>query len=72
MANMSKNIEEILLKAINGSKLNSREIARKAGVNEGSLSLFINGKRGLTLHSAASLAQALGLELVKKKKRGEK
>ena len=59
----------MIREAITNSGMNNRELARAAGINEGSLSLFIHKKRGLTLKSVNRLAEALGLELVKKNRR---
>lgn len=39
-------------------------LSRAAGVDAGSLSRFVRGKRGITLYTASRLAAALGLELV--------
>lgn len=67
--NMSKDIEMKLREAIIKSKMSRYRISQLSGVSEGQLSLFVNGKRSLTLPAAAKLAKVLGLEL-KPKKRG--
>ena len=60
---MSKDIEQKLREAIVKSKMSRYKISQLSGVSEGQLSLFVNGKRTLTLPVAAKLAKALGLEL---------
>ena len=58
-----KDIEMQLREAIQGSGMSCYEIAKRAGVTNSQLSLFINGRRSLTLTSAAKIARVLGLEL---------
>jgi plasmid maintenance system antidote protein VapI len=69
---MSKDIEQRLREAIVKSELNREKISQLAGVNKGSLSLFVNGKRTLTLPIAARIAKVLGLDLVKRTEAGGK
>jgi antitoxin component HigA of HigAB toxin-antitoxin module len=64
-----KDVEQVLRRAIDKSGLDGAELARRAGLTKGSLSLFINHKRGLTLRSVNKLAAVLGLELAKKRGR---
>jgi len=64
---MSKDIEKKLREAIVKSNMSRYRISQLSGVSEGQLSLFVNGKRTLTLPAAAKLAKVLGLELTKKK-----
>jgi plasmid maintenance system antidote protein VapI len=66
---MSKDIEQKLRKAIVRSRMSRYRISKLSGVSEGQLSLFVNGKRSLTLPAAAKLAKVLGLELTEKKAR---
>jgi len=66
---MSKDIEQKLREAIIKSKMSRYKISQLSGVGEAQLSLFVNGKRTLTLTSAAKVAKALGLELKPKKKK---
>lgn len=66
---MSKNIEQKLLRAILKSKMTRYRISQLSGVTEAQLSLFVNGKRTLTLPVAAKIAEVLGLELVEKSKK---
>jgi transcriptional regulator with XRE-family HTH domain len=65
---MSKDIEQKLLDAIKNSLMTRYKISRLSGISQAALSLFINGKRTLTLTSAAKVAEVLGLELKPKKK----
>jgi transcriptional regulator with XRE-family HTH domain len=66
---MSKDIEKKLREAIIKSKMSRYKISQLSGVGEAQLSLFVNGKRTLTLTSAAKVAKALGLELKPKKRK---
>ncbi len=68
---MSKDIEVKLRDAIIKSKMSCYRISQLSGVTESQLSLFVNGKRTLTLPAAAKLAKVLGLELVAKKGKGK-
>ena len=63
MGRQSKDIEKQLLRAIDQSDLTRYRLAKMSGVSQTALSLFVNGKRSLTLTSAAKLAKALKLEL---------
>ena len=65
---MSKDIEKKLREAIIRSKMSRYKISQLSGVSEGQLSLFVNGKRSLTLPVAAKVAEILGLDLVQKKR----
>lgn len=66
---MSKDIEKKLRDAIINSKMSRYKISQLSGTGEAQLSLFVNGKRTLTLTSAAKVAKVLGLELNPKKKK---
>jgi plasmid maintenance system antidote protein VapI len=68
MGSATKDIEVQLHEAILSSGMSCYEIANRAGVTNSQLSLFVNGKRSLTLTSAAKIARALGLELRSVKK----
>ncbi len=63
MTSDTNDIERQLFDAIVSAGLSPSEIARRAGVVKSQLSLFLNGKRSLTLTSAAKIARVLGLEL---------
>ncbi len=63
MKSYKNDIEIQLRKAIVGSGMSQYEIAKRSGVTKAQLSLFVNGKRSLTLTSAAKIARVLGLEL---------
>lgn len=69
---MSKDIEAKLREAIIKSELSRYRISKLSGVGEAQLSLFVNGKRTLTLPAAAKLANVLGLEFIQKKSRPKK
>ena len=56
-------IEEQLRRAIVGAAVSRYRLAALSGVSQASLSLFVSGKRTLTLESAAKLAAVLGLVL---------
>ena len=56
-------IEKQLLKAIEASGLTLTRLAEMAGVSEGIICRFVNGKRGITLTTASRLCRVLGLEL---------
>ena len=45
-----------------------RELARATGIDSGGLARFLNGKSRLRLDHAAALAEALGFELVRRRK----
>ncbi|HBG26985.1 MAG: hypothetical protein A2Y10_15390 [Planctomycetes bacterium GWF2_41_51] len=68
---MAKDIEQKLREAIMKSELSRYRISKLSGVGEAQLSLFVNGKRTLTLPVAAKLANVLGLELIPKKDKKE-
>ena len=59
----SPNNENQLQAAILGAGTTRCRIATRSGISPSSLSLFMSGKRGLTIDTAAKLASALGLEL---------
>lgn len=69
---MSKKLDTIeisLKKAIQTSGISPYKLARLSGVADAVISRFLNGKRDITLTTAAKLAEALGLELRMKKDR---
>ena len=65
---MSKDIEKKLREEIVNSEMSRYRISKLSGVSEAQLSLFVNGKRTLTLPAAAKLAKVLKLELKSRKK----
>jgi plasmid maintenance system antidote protein VapI len=65
---MSKDIEKKLCEEIVNSEMSRYKISKLSGVSEAQLSLFVNGKRTLTLPAAAKLAKVLGLELRSREK----
>ena len=72
MGKSPKDIEKQLLRAIAESGLSRYRLAKMSGVSQMALSFFVNGRRSLTLTSAAKLAKALELELtsIKRPKKG--
>ena len=67
-----ENIEEQMRKAILESDMTRYRLCKLSGLTNSQLSLFVHGKRSLTLGSAAKVAQVLGLEFVQKKKKSKK
>ena len=58
-------IAEQLRRAIANAPISRYRLAKDAEVSEGVISHFMNGRRSLTLKTAARLAKAVGLELRK-------
>ena len=56
-------VAETLRQVIRDSELSQNEIARRAGIDSGMVSRFVNGERGMTLGTAARVAAVLGLAL---------
>lgn len=71
MAKKCEDIEQQLKETLINSPLSRYRIAKMTGLSEAQLSYFVNGKRTLTLTTAAKLAKVLGLEL-KTKQKGKK
>ena len=67
----ANDIEIQLREAIVGSAMSQYRIAKCSGVTKAQLSLFVNGKRSLTLTSAAKIARVLDLELRPAETRGK-
>ena len=57
-------------RAVNDSPLSRYAICKAAGIDQAVMSRFMAGKAGLSLKSLDALADALGLEL--KKRKGKK
>ena len=68
---LKPNIEERLRQAILDSDMSRYRISRLSGVADSQLCFFVNGKRTLTLTSAAKVAKVLGLDLTQAKKGGK-
>ena len=66
--NDKKDIELQLRQAIIDSELSRYRLSQMTGVPESVLCTFVNGKRSITMTTAAKLAKALGLELKSKRK----
>jgi len=65
MAGMS--ITSQLKRAIEQAGVSRYVVCRRAQVDQGAVSRFMSGKRSLTLETADRLAEALGLELQKRR-----
>jgi transcriptional regulator with XRE-family HTH domain len=65
---MENNLEKQISEAILASGLTLRELSRASGVDPGQLSRFMRGHRSMHLPAASKVCQALGLELVQRKK----
>jgi len=61
-------MEAQLREALLTSDLSRYKIAQLTGVSNASLSLFVNGKRSLSLGAASLLADVLGFQLVREKR----
>jgi len=61
-------VENKVVKVIEGSGLSRYAIARGSGVTESQLSRFVHGERGLTFESAERVLDFLGYELAVKRK----
>lgn len=59
----------LLFKKWEQSGLSQRAFGRKLGFRDGFLTLWFNGKRGMTLPTAVHLANELGIDLGKFQKR---
>lgn len=60
-------ISETIRKAIEDCGSTRYELAKRAGVEQATLSRFMAGKCGLAMRTVDKLAEALGLELNKRK-----
>lgn len=63
MKQKSKDIETQMIQAINDSGRSLNSLSIESGINRAMISRLLNGKRTITLSSAAKLAKVLGLEL---------
>ena len=72
MATKQTYLEEHLKTAIAKSGLSVYRLAKDSGVSQPVLCRFVNGQRGITLATASKLVEALGLELVVKKRKSKK
>lgn len=68
MGKAPANIEQQLRQAILDSDLSRYELAKRTGVSQATLSLFVHGHRSVTMGLAAKLAAELGLELTRTRK----
>jgi transcriptional regulator with XRE-family HTH domain len=67
---MSEPFTGQLRRAIRESELSRYALSRATGVDQGTLSKFMSGQRGLSLDSVDKLVEVLGLTLTAQKKRG--
>jgi len=56
-------VTKTLQQAIRDSDFSQSEVARRAGIDVGQVSRFLRGERGMTLATAAKVADVLGLDL---------
>ena len=63
MSKKAPDIEDQFREAIRTSGISRYRLSKLTGVSDGVLANFVNGKRSMTLTTAAKLAAALGLEL---------
>lgn len=67
-ANMSKTLTDQLRQAIETADKSRYALSKETGIDQAVLSRFVHGKGGLSLESWDRLAEALGLELVKRRR----
>jgi plasmid maintenance system antidote protein VapI len=67
---MSEAFSGQLRRAIRKSELSCYALSQATGVDQGTLSKFLSGQRGLSLDSVDRLVETLGLTLTAQKKRG--
>ena len=70
MVAKKKDIEQTLRQALLDSGLSIYRLSKETGVSQPQLCRFVNGRRGITLETAARLAAALDLELCQKRRKG--
>jgi transcriptional regulator with XRE-family HTH domain len=58
----TEQVREYLQIRIEEEKWTQRDLAEKSGLRQGGISMFLNGKRGMTLHTLERIAQAFHLE----------
>ena len=67
------NLEKAIIKAVEDSGMNQPELAARSGVDQGTISRFLeedpDKRRSVTLPIADKLCKALGLKLIKERKR---
>ncbi len=68
MKKATNNLEDQIRRAIKKGKWTAYRLSKDTGIHHTVISRFINGERSLTLTTASKLVEALGLELVEKKK----
>ena len=71
MSKKPRRFSDQIRKAISDSEHTCYRISKETGLNESTLSQFLQRKRGLSLESLDKLASFLGLEVVVKKTKGK-
>ena len=66
MVKRTPKISDRIRQAIESSDVSRYAIAKATGIEESALSRFVNGKRGLSMEAIDTVAEYLGLELVKR------
>ena len=69
-SNDSVTVSERLLAEVRKSGLSHREIGRRSGVSHVAISHFVRGTRGLSMPAIDALAEVLGLQLKKTRRKG--
>ncbi len=67
---MAKALSDQIRDAVRGSKMGHNEISRIIGIDKGSFSKFMAGKRGVSLAALDKLAALLKLRIVVERKEG--
>jgi plasmid maintenance system antidote protein VapI len=67
-----KTVSERIRAAIHNSDESRYRIAQSSGIDEATLSRFINGKRKLSQDAIDTLAEYFGLELTEKRRRNKR
>ena len=71
MRKVTPDIEQQLRQAIvNAKDTSCYRLSQLTGVSEAVFSLFVNGKRSITMTTAAKIAKVLDLELKSRKRKG--
>jgi transcriptional regulator with XRE-family HTH domain len=71
MIRVSKLLDEIR-QAIEASDKSRYRLSKETGIDEGQLSKLMSGTKGLSYEALERLAEALGLEIVVRKKRKDR
>ena len=66
---MAKSFSDVLRQAVRDSELTRYAISVRTGIDQGTLSRFIRGERGMSLDSVDRLMECLELEIRPRRKR---